>query len=378
MKITVLQENLKQELGYLQKVIPNKPQLPILSSILLKTENGKLILAATDLYLGIRSSLVAEIKEEGSFVVSGDIFRNLIFSLSPGKIDLELKEGTLYVVQGKTRSKLAAQSPEEYPSFPVVEGDEFDFQVQDLEKIQELVAFAASNDQTRPVLTSLLMKFNNDGLEVVGTDGFRLAKIKLSQLKFAFERDLLVPVKALGELSRIAKQAQSETVKIAISEELKQLLFKIDGVELFVRLIEGDYPPYEKIIPPEFKLSVAFESEELLSQLKRAQIFAREASNIVRFVFSQENGDHLQIKAISPTYGEYVGEMVVEKKSGEDLSKDENIQIAFNVLYLIDFINAVKSERLIFNFNENLKPALFSTPNEKDYIYIAMPFRVND
>jgi len=379
MKITALQENLKQELDYLQKVIPSKPQLPILSSILLKTQNNKLLLAATDLYLGIRSSLVVEIKEKGSLVVDGDTFRSLISSLSPGKIDLELSQSVLKISQGKTKIRLSCQSAEEYPKFPKVIGNSFNLKVADLENIQSLVVFASSNDQTRPVLTSLLMKFSNQGLKVVGTDGFRLASAVFNDLKFSFDQELLIPAKAITELLRIAKQSQAEEVEVVVADELKQLLFKVDSVDFFVRLIEGDYPPYKKIVPPSFKLAVEIESDEFLNQLKRAQIFARETSNIVRLSFkNQDKSNFLVIKAISPSYGEYLSEILVEVKT--ELSKEEiaEIQIAFNALYLIEFINAVNSEKIFMSINESLKPAQFTSTKNKNYFYISMPFRVNE
>ena len=368
MKIKVLQENLKQSLNYLQKVIPNKPQLPILSSILLKAEANQLLISATDLYLGIKTDLIVEVETEGSLVVNGDIFKNLINSLNAGKIELELKDNSLLISQGKTKTKLACQSAEEYPQFPEVEGDEFVFNINDLEKIQNQVSFATSIDQTRPILTSILMNFSDSGLEVVATDGFRLAQLFFKNNKFSINKQLLVPAKALNELYRIAKQIEVEEVKILVSEELKQLLFKVSNVEMYVRLIEGDYPPYEKIIPPSFSLEIELDAEEFLTELKRAFIFAKDASNIVRLNFTN---DILEVKAISPSFGEYKGEMAIENKSGE------NGEIAFNVHYLIDFINTVKPEKLWFGMNESLKPAMFKDLAVSDYIYIAMPFRVN-
>ncbi len=379
MKINALQENLKQQLDYLQKVIPNKPQLPILSSIFLKTQDSRLVLAATDLYLGIRSSLVVEVKEKGSLVVDGDTFRSIINSLPPGKISLELVDSVLNISQEKTKIKLSCQAADEYPKFPKVVGKSFSLKTIDLEKIHNLVVFASSNDQTRPVLTSLLMSFSNKGLKVIGTDGFRLASIVFNKLSFPFNRDLLVPAKALSELLRIAKQGEAEEVEIIVADELKQLLFKVGQVDFFVRLIEGDRPPYQKIIPPTFKISIDIESADFLSQLKRAQIFARETSNIVRLAFKHnDEGSFIIIKAISPSYGEYVGEAPIEIKS--DLSKEEiaEMQIAFNALYLIDFINAVNAEKISIALNESLKPARFMGKGNNDYFYISMPFRVNE
>lgn len=368
MKLNLLQENLKNSLNYLQKVIPNKPQMTVLSSILLKANENKLTLSATDLYLGIKTELIVEIKEEGELIVNGELFKSLINSLESGQITLELKDNFLIISQGKTIGRIACQSSDEFPSFPVVEGGSFSLSLVSLEKMQNLVTFCAGIDQSRPVLTALLLKFKKDGLEVVATDGFRLSNLFLRDISSEQERTILIPAKALSELYRIAKQINVENIEILVSDELKQLLFKLNTVEMYVRLIEGDYPPYEKIIPPDFSLKAEFDGEEFLTQLKRAAIFSRDASNIVKIKLEK---DIMIISSASPVSGEYSGEISVSNKSGEIG------EIAFNVNYLIDFINAVKPESLEFGMNESLKPAIFRDKNIVDYFYIAMPFRVN-
>lgn len=368
MKFNVLQENLKNSLSYLQKVIPTKPQITVLSSILLQVKNKKLILSATDLYLGIKTELLVETEDQGELIVNGELLKNIVNSLENGKINFEYKENFLIVTQGKTKSRLACQNSTEFPSFPVVEGDSFTLNIEDLEKIQTAVTFCASPDQSRPVLTALLFKFSKLGLEVVATDGFRLSNLFLKTLNAEQTRTILIPAKALNELYRIAKQTEVESVQIFVAEELKQLLFKINQVEMYVRLIEGDYPPYEKIIPPEFSLNLEFDGVEFLTQLKRAAIFSRDVSNIVKLSIEK---DKMVISSQSPSLGEYSGEILIKNDAAEEG------EIAFNVNYLIDFMNALKPETLIFGMNESLKPAIFKNKNVQDYFYIAMPFRVN-
>lgn len=368
MKLKVLQENLKNSLNYLQKVIPSKPQITILSSVLLQVKNQKLTISATDLYLGIKTDLVVEVEEEGELIVNGELFRNIINSLENGKISLELKDNSLVITQGKTVSRLSCQNSEEFPSFPKVEGDSFILHMGDLEKIQSLVTFCASLDQSRPVLTALLLKFSKKGLEVIATDGFRLSSLFLKTINSKQDKTILIPAKALNELYRIAKQIEIDQIEILVSDELKQLLFKMNSVEMYVRLIEGEYPPYEKIIPPSFNLSIEFDGEEFLTQLKRAAIFSRDASNIVKLIIEKER---MVVSSQSPAFGEYSGEIMISNLTSEVG------EIAFNVNYLIDFINAVKPSFLVFGMNESLKPAIFKDKKIEDYFYIAMPFRVN-
>ncbi len=368
MKLRILSENLKNSLNHLQKVIPSKPQIAVLSSILIKAKDNKVVLSATDLYLGVKTELMAEVEVEGELIINGELFRNLINSLMAGKIDIELQENSLVVSQGKTLSKLTCQRSDEFPEFPVLKEDSLTISLSSLEKIQSLVSFCASSDQTRPVLTSILFNFKKDGLEVVSTDGFRLSSLLFKDIVLEQERTVLIPAKALGELNRIAKQAEAELIDIFVSDELKQLLFKFAHVEMYVRLIEGDFPPYEKIIPPSFTVKIEFDSEEFLTELKRASIFSRDASNIVKFRVEQ---DKMLINSQSASLGEYSSEIDIDNKT------KETGEIAFNVNYLVDFIVATKPELLEFSMNESLKPAMFRDKKTKDYFHIAMPFRVN-
>jgi DNA polymerase-3 subunit beta len=366
MKIKVLQENLKVALTNLQKAIPSKPQLPILSSIYIKAENGQLTLAATDLFLGIKNVIPATVEEEGSCVIPGDIFKNLVFSFSAGDIELEIKDKSLIIKYEKSKSSLPYQSAEEYPQFPEVKGSEFSLSKDLLEKLDKYVTFSAAQDQTRPVLTSLLFSFKEDKLEVAATDGYRLVTLVDNQT-IGIEKDLLIPVKALNEVFRMMSQSDSETVVFKVSEELKQVLFIVDGIEIYVRLIEGDYPPYKKIIPAEFNYSIRLELGDLATQVKRAFLFSKQSSNIVRISLTKNK---LIVKATSPATGEYTGEIDVK-------FDDEDQEVAFNALYLLDFLNTQKDGEIIFEMNESLKPIGLRLANKKDLLYIVMPFRTN-
>lgn len=367
MKIKVLQENLKTALTNLQKAIPSKPQLPILSSIYLKAENNQLVLAATDLFLGIKNVIPAQIEQAGSCVIPGDIFKNLVFSFSAGEIIFEQKDKSLVISYEKSKSSLPYQSSEEYPQFPEVTGEDFSLDKNLLAKIDKYITFAAAQDLTRPVLTSLLFSFKEKGLEIAATDGYRLATMKAHSQKLGFEKELLIPVKALNEVFRMMFQTESDKVVFRVSEELKQVLFIVDGIEIYVRLIEGDYPPYEKIIPAEFIYTIKLDLSELASQVKRAYLFSKDASNIVKLFLSPNK---LMVKAVSPAAGEYIGEIEI------DFTGEEQ-EVAFNAMYLLDFLNTKKEGEVIFQLNESLKPVAFSFPEEQDILYIVMPFRTN-
>jgi len=368
MKITVLQENLKNALGSLQKVIPNRPQLPILSSVYLKAEKDSLVLAATDLYLGIKNTIPAKVTKGDTLVVPGDILKNLIFSFSAGEIEIEKKDNSLILKYGNSISSIPYQSAEDYPLFPEISGESYSLSTKLLEKIEKYISFAAAIDQTRPILASLLFSFKKQGLEIVGTDGFRLATLNTTESIKDFEEDLLIPVKALSEVFRMVSQTEEKQVEFKIARELKQVLFSINGAQIYVRLIEGEYPPYKKIIPPDFEHKFALDWDELNTQVKRAFIFSRDISNIIRFEIGK---GRLEIKASSPAHGEYQGEISISHQGNP-------LEIAFNAVYLLDFLATQRASELIFMMNESLKPAAFKIQEEKDYLYIVMPFRTTD
>lgn len=369
MKISVLQENIRSAVVNAAKAVPARPQLAILNSLLLKATETHLEISATDLYVGIRTKVLGEIEEPGSIAIPAKTFLDMIQSLPAGKIELETQGTTLLLSSSSGKVKLQGQASDDYPDFPAQAGQSLNFSLSDLETIDQYVRFATSTDQTRLVLTSLLLKFGEKGLEVVGTDGFRLAHLVLPMTEIQAESRFLLPAKAMSEVCRIANQEKVSTVTFFVSQELKQLSFVINQTEMFVRLLDGEFPPYEKIMPAEFSLQATWDGEEFASQIKRAFIFARETSNIVR---ARIEGDQLKIFARSATQGEYEGQMPLK------ILKGEPSQIAFNAKYLLDFLSLVKPKTIWFGMNDSLKPALLRPETAPTYSYIVMPFRVNE
>ncbi|MGD9129423.1 MAG: DNA polymerase III subunit beta [Candidatus Woesebacteria bacterium] len=371
MKFNCLQENLKQCLNFLQKAIPNKPNLPILSSILMEAKDNEVVFSATDLYLGIKGKILAEVEKPGSIVIPGDVFKQMIYSFNPGKISFEQKKSAINVKSNQSKVKLPFQDASEYPDFPKIKGEKYELSKEVLEKIEKLVSFSTSTDQTRPILTSILLKLSNNGLEVVATDGFRLSVLLEDSLKFKRERTFLVPVKAISEVFRMMNQSQSEKTILEVSEELKQIKFIINGYELFVRLIEGDFPPYEKIIPDSYNYQVVLSADLLLAEIKRAYILAKDVSNIIKLKI---NNEKICVNSSSPSFGNYQGTIELLKKNKSDFEEE----IAFNARYLLDFLNNTKAETVWIGINESLKPAMFKPEELEGYKHIIMPFRVNN
>lgn len=352
-----------------QKALTSRASLPILSSIKISAKDNRCQLAATDLYLGIELWLEAEGVKAGTAVVPGKQFREFVNSLTEAEVSLEVEDDSLVVKHGLSKANFSLYSQEEYPDFPQIDGDSFDLPLSLLEEMAASAFFAASNDQTRPVLTGVLLKPIESGLEVVATDGFRLAKLNLS-LDSNWPRgldQLLIPAASLKEVIAVAQEQKVERVKLTISTANSQIRFDLGDVSIYVRLLDGEFPPYEKIIPSSFLTQASLDRELLLDHVKRALIFCQDQSNIVKLKLS----DHLEIEAVSTTSGKYQGKMEVNSLSGG------GGEIAFNGRYLLDFLNSRDEVSCIFEMTESLKPAVWRFQEKKNYIYVVMPFRVN-
>jgi DNA polymerase III subunit beta len=367
MKISVLQENLHQSLVDVQRCISSRPQLPVLGCILVVAEKDKIQLFATDLQFGMMTTLQGKVEKEGKTAVPAKVFADLIATLSPGDVELTLTDHTLEVKAQDATAKLQTFSAEDYPVFPSLEGEEISFPLDVLAPAVQATSFAASLDETRPILTALSLQFGEE-LEIVGTDGFRLAKISLPYS--AEPRQLLVPAKAVSEAIRIAIKKKVKTVAFTVSDKLKQVFFSFDGYDISMRLLEGQYPPYQKIMPAEFSTQIVFDAEEFQQKLKTASIFAREGAGIIRFVISEEG---IKLHSSSSTFGNQES-LVRAKHIGKFAGEQE---IAFNSRYVQEFLSVVKPEQIWFGMNESLKPAALRPQGMEAFTYIIMPFRVN-
>lgn len=366
MKQIVLQENFQQALNYLQKAIPSRPSLPILSSILVDVTEKSCTVSATDLYFGVRAVVPSKIDKPGSLTVPGKQLKEIIQSLPAGSITLEQKDTNLAIQAASSKSSLPCQTSEEYPPFPQVEGDTFIISKEILDQIKSYVLKSASLDPTRPILTGCLLDISEDSIKVAGTDGFRLSVLSFAQKNESTAR-LIIPAKVLEEVQRIAESLKVSTITFTVSQELKQVFFSFDEVEVFARLIDGEYPPYQKIIPESFSTEIITSASSLQEELKRALIFSRE-SNIIQLHFSSEE---LKVAASSPGSGNYEGVISDAKVSGEEGS------IAFNAKYLLDYLQNFKEDSITISLKGNQKAAVFKTNTVSELLYLVMPFRIN-
>lgn len=368
MRVSVLQENLAKGLSIVSRSATTRAQLPILSNILLATEKERLKLSATDLETGINFYLGAKIEEKGAITIPAKVLFEFVSSLPAGKVSLETKGDSLKLSSGNFKAEINGIGAAEFPPIPSFSGKPtLTFEMKTFKEIIDQVAFAAAIDEGRPVLTGVRLTIKNDKLVLAATDGYRLSVKKLKNLlkTKGLKKTLIIPARTLQEVVRIKEEGK---VKILLMEKGNQVIFGLEDTEVVTRLIEGEFPPFEKIIPREKKTSLVVDREEMMKAVKIAAIFARETANIVKFKISN---DKLQISANAPQVGR--NESLVEAK----IEGGEN-KIAFNFRYLLDFLNAVAVEEIVLEMTGPLNPGVFKPKGDSSYLHIIMPVRVQE
>jgi DNA polymerase-3 subunit beta len=362
MKIEVLQEELNKGLSLVSRVVASRPQLAVLSNILLEAKKEGLVISATDLELGMGVKIKAKVLEEGSITVPAKTLYEFVSSLNPGKVDISLDKETLLVSAGSYRGKFQTIAAEEFPRLPEMDDStptvRVDYSL--LAKAIQMVIFAAAKDSLRPVLTGMLLEIRKTGLQLVATDGFRLATQKLKG-NVAMEEsiNLLIPMRAMAELSRVGGQ----DVSIAHIAKANQVIFTIGDTKLVTQLIEGNYPEYSKIIPKDFASEMTVSRDELTQAVKTSYIFARDNSNMMRWEVSEKE---LVVTAETPERGESTIEVPIT------LDGDGG-KVVFNAKFVIDFLSATSTNTIRFGMGEALGPCAFREQGNEDFLYVVMP-----
>ena len=371
MKVSFLSENINKKISFVNHAVSNRSQLPILLNLLLLAKKGKFFISATDLEIGIEISVPASIEEDGGTTVPAKTFYELLGNISKGKITLYTKNNSLFFEADKIKTVFQTISPEEFPKIYDERGDGI-ATIDNKTLVGDLprVVLAAANDVGRPALSGVLIKKEEKGggFLMVATDGYRLSlkKGKGSE-KLAGKKDqesLLVPARLIRELVSVKDWAGD--IEIYSSSGNNQILFFLEDAVLVGRLIEAEFPNYEKIIPSDFSTRVVTDREEFQKAVKTCSIFAREAANIIKL--SLEKGK-IVVSASAPSLGETSVDV-------EAVLDGEENEIAFNARYLLEFLGSVNSEKIIFEMTGPLNPGVFKLDDDKDFLHIIMPIRV--
>lgn len=367
MEIQILQENLLKNLTNLVRIISTKPQLPILQNLIISTEQTRVKIAATNMETSEICWLGAKVISEGGLCVPARLFIDFVSSLSPGTITLESKEGSLRVSGGGVNAQIPGIDVSEFPPLAqfVPEGA-MEFETKAFIEALKMVLFSAATDEGRPMLTGIKMTQTEGQLVLASTDGYRLSLKKIT-VNSTETFDLVVPARALTEVVKIGHDAKNTTKTCKIGKTADgQLAFMYDDLEIFTRLIDGEFPKYEKIIPSTHTTMAKIDTASLLRAVKSASIFARDNANIIKMVVSPEG---IEVSANTPQVGENRVEIeaAVEGEGGE---------MAFNSRFLQEFLTNFSEEEVVFQMTGSLNPGVFKPVGEESYLHIIMPVRI--
>lgn len=372
MKLFCDQKELDFAVNVVNKAISPNNTLPVLNNILLKAEGKKLYFSATNLEIAITCSIDADVRGEGAITIPAKLLTSYISLLSGDKVELNLLEGfNLSIDCGTSHTKIKGIDPDEFPLIPKVEkGQELILDCQEFNNGITETVFAASLNTSRPVLSGLLLTINAGSKEfrIVATDSYRLAE-KVVQINQAPQEavNFIVPARTMSELAKILSRAVQKEVKVNVTKN--QVLFKVDGIELISRLVEGKYPDYDKIIPKEFKTKVEVSVEDLSLVLKRVSLFARENNNSVKIAVT--NDGKMAVSSEETRVGEEKAEIDVKIEG-------ENNKISLNSQYLLDVLTHISEDKINLVINDKASPAVIKLTGDKSgsYVYIIMPLKI--
>lgn len=366
MKIMILQQDLLPILSAVSRSVGVRSTLPVLANILLETEAGKLKVSATNLEVGVVKRAAAEISEEGAISVPAKTILDVVASLSPAKLTLESLSDQLKISSPNFKASLNGMAATEFPAIPLSSEKSILVDSSILKLAIPQISFAAAADEGRPVLTGVLTEIKDNLLELVATDGFRLAHQKV-KTESSGEFKAIVPRRTFEEIVRLIGEDSSEKIQLSSSENQNQLIFKVSQTELSSRLIEGQFPAWEKIIPRNFETRVIMDRVELLKAVKLSSVFAKDAANITKV--------HTQIgKIILTSQTKELGE---QENELEAQSEGKVMEVAFNSKFLIDILTVCPGLQVSLEFSGNLSAALIKPVGETGLEYIIMPVRVN-
>jgi DNA polymerase III subunit beta len=362
MKLQVTQENLNRALGSVARVANSRGTLPILANVLIKTSNNRLSLSATNLDIAITHYIGAKVKDEGSITVPARLMQDFVGSLPSGVISLDLQETKLHVTTDQYQSVVNGIMADDFPVMPAIsDGKSWTVGGTTFKKALQQVVFAASNDETRPVLTGVLLQTHSGKLHMAATDSYRLAEKQLGANKNDIQ--LLIPASAMHDLLRVLGDNDDE---VKVTHDDQQVLFQVGDVELVTRLLEGKYPDYRKLIPESFATQATLKRADLVNVTKVSSLFARESAGSVT-IEVDEDAKQLSIRSVASQLGENTATAEAKVKGSGS--------ITLNSRYLLDALGVLHGEEVVFGFNGKLEPTLLNDPANPDYQHIIMPLK---
>ena len=388
MKLTCLPEKLGEGLATVGRVVSSKSTLPVLGNVLLQTDGGRLKLAATNLELAVSCWVGARVEAEGAITLPARLLIDYVGLLTPGEpLQLELKGKKAHLACGRFVANISGIDAEDFPPIPTVSGGpSLRLRAPALKEAIQQVVFAAAPDDSRPVLAGVLMVIKDGKLTLAAADGFRLAvrKVDLGETGGedteaegqAPDLQTIVPARTLSEVARALPDDEEERVEIAATPDRNQILFRHKGAEVVSRLIEGQFPDYNRIIPKDAKTRVTVPTADFLRATRAAQVFARDNSMIVRLDLVPPEGDataelgKVTVRATSAEIGDNTGDVDASVEG-------EAQQVAFNGRYLRDALEALDAQQAYLEVTGPASPGVIRPADGPNgYLHVIMPMHV--
>jgi DNA polymerase III subunit beta len=366
-------ETFGKKLALISRGVSARSTIQLLGGILLEAGDGVVKLSATDMEISIQTSSPAEVEEEGRVVIPARIFNDIVRSLPGGSFSLEHDDsgGTVRLAAGENEYRIRAYAADDFPQLPGFDAEAaFTMSGDLLVETVEKVSRSYSRDETRPVLTGILISFEENRVRMVTTDSYRLSikETELATTAFEGSREAIIPARAMQEVARIFGSEGEDEVEVSLSEN--QALFRIGDVLFGTRLIDGNFPEYRRLLPTTFEREISVNREDLMGTLRRVNLFAQRQTPPVPVSLSFSSGS---VEVIVRN-----GE-VGEAHERLPATSEDDFLISFNPGYLLDGVSAIDTEKVVFKLNEALKPGLIvpgvDGEEESDFLYLIMPMR---
>ena len=363
MKFRCERDVLVEALGTAQRATSSRATLPVLSGLRVQLQGDRLRLTGSDLDLTITTEIQVAGDTDGVAVLPAKLALDIVRSLEGGAIDIDAEGDKAHISGGRSNFELHAIPADEFPNLADPEGEHVILGAADLAEGLKQVVRAASNDESRPILTGVMLAAEGQGLRMVSTDSYRLAVRDLPGTAALREgQTVLVPSRALNELARVLHD--DADVTLVLGE--RDASFQVGSLHLTTRLIEGEFPNYRGLIPTTQPNRLTVERQALLDAVRRVRLMARENSP-VRLTMTT---DSLELRAVTLDVGE-ASEQLDAKYSGEELT------VAFNPEYLVDGLEVTPGDEVSLETVDALKPALLRPIDSEDFLYLLMPVRVS-
>ena len=364
-----MQENLARGLQVVSRAVPSRSTLPVLNNVLLRTEDAGLKLTATNLEIGMTYWVPGKIEDPGSTTTPAKLLTDIVAGLPANEVvTLELQaQETLHIKAGPFETHVKGIDAEEFPAIPTA-GEQPTTRIAQkvLRDALDQVTFAAATDEARPILTGVLARFDGTTLSLAAADNYRIAVKTIDILDPVEETSIVIPARSLDALGRVLGDVD-DPVQVTLSPARNQILFHVEGVDLVSRLIDGQFPNYQQVLPKSWTTKATVDRDQLLAAVRLASFIASNTANIVKLHVGKEAETGLTVTAAADI-GDNQGQV-------EATVEGDGTTIAFNARYLIDVLSNVPADRFAIELNGPLSPGVFRPIEDGQYVHVVMPVK---